>query len=66
MGTGLNALEIVVLRGLARGHSLGEITRSAGATPGGVGKAIASLQMNGFVGDDGKLTPKGNEAAKSD
>jgi hypothetical protein len=61
----LSALELQVLLALKKGTELSDVAKATHSPPLKIGEALAKLQINGFVGADGTLTDKGEEAASS-
>lgn len=62
MGQVLSQLEIDILRALRRKQKLEDLAGHSGVPAPALGKAIATLQINGYLGDDGQVTPKGLRA----
>jgi hypothetical protein len=58
----LSGLDLVIMRHLNSGREIEEISRLVKAQPDVVGKEIARLQLDGYIGSDGTLTEKGLEA----
>ena len=55
-------MDLVIMRHLNSGREIEEISRLVKAQPDVVGKEIARLQLDGYIGSDGTLTEKGLEA----
>ena len=57
----ISGLDLVILRHLNSGRGIEEISKLATAKPESIGKEIARLQLDGYIGSDGTLTEKGLE-----
>jgi DNA-binding MarR family transcriptional regulator len=59
---GLSALELLILRSIAKAANVEELAKLVKVRPASLGMEIAKLQLRGFIADDGVLTQKGKEA----
>ena len=62
MSEELSGLEIEVLRSIGDGESIEKMAKRLGAKAPALGMAIATLQVRGYLAEDGALTPKGRGA----
>jgi len=49
----------MILRRISQGESIEEIVKVAKVSPMALGKVIATLQLDGYISADGRLTEKG-------
>jgi len=64
-GGGLSELDMLILRRLLRTGGIEELAMEAKVPATTLGKEIARLQLGGYIANDGSLTEKGAEAAKT-
>ena len=60
----LDELETKVLRSIRDKRDLGDLTKLTGVPAVTLGKTIATLQIKGYLSEDGSITPEGLEASK--
>ncbi len=58
----LTDVELLVLSSLRTSKDIGDLAKQTKLKPASLGKAIATLQLQGYIGDDGRLTEKGQKA----
>ena len=58
--------ELAILKALADGKSVEQVSRITKLRPEFVGRAVAKLQVEGMIADDGTLTEKGASASKNE
>jgi hypothetical protein len=58
--------ELAILRALADGKSIEQVSRITKLKPEVVGRAVAKLQVEGMIADDGTVTEKGARASKTE
>lgn len=61
-GGDLSELELHILRSIPKAKDIVELGRLAKLDPAALGNKIATLQMKGYIGEDGTLSQKGVEA----
>jgi DNA-binding MarR family transcriptional regulator len=61
-GGDLSELELLILRSIPKAKDIIELGRVAKVDPATLGNKIATLQMKGYVGEDGTLSKRGVEA----
>jgi DNA-binding MarR family transcriptional regulator len=61
---GLSQLELQILHALPRAGSVEKLDKVTKVPPATLGRAIAKLQLAGYIGDDGRLTEKGQNAIR--
>jgi DNA-binding MarR family transcriptional regulator len=59
---GLSSLELLILRSISHAADVEELAKMVRVRPANLGMAIAKLQLDGYISDDGTLTQKGMEA----
>jgi hypothetical protein len=62
MAEGLSELEVFVLRSIKDGRSLEDIAKRARIPAAVLGEKVATLQIKGYLADDGALTAKAVQA----
>ena len=65
MGEELGELELKVLRSIRGKEDLGDLARLTGVPAVTLGKTIATLQLKGYLSEDGTITSKGLGATRS-
>jgi len=58
----LNELEVLVLKSIKDGRSLEDIAKHARIPAAILGEKVATLQIKGYLADDGALTDKAFQA----
>jgi hypothetical protein len=61
-GGDLSDLELLILRSIPKAKDIVELGRVVKVDPATLGNKIATLQMKGYVGEDGTLSERGVEA----
>jgi DNA-binding MarR family transcriptional regulator len=61
---GLSALELLVLRSIPRAKNIEDLAKLTKVSPATLGRTIARLQIEGYIGDSGGQTEKGKDAAR--
>ena len=64
MGGGgeLTDIELLILRSIPKAKDIIQLSRLTKVEPAIIGNKIATLQLKGFIGEDGTLSQKGIEA----
>jgi hypothetical protein len=60
----LSQLELQILRALPHVGSIEKLDKVTKVPPATLGRELAKLQLEGYIGDDGRLTQKGLNAVK--
>jgi len=63
-GEGLSTLEVQILNAIRRTKSIDELAKIVKVPPVALGREIARLQIDGYLGPDGKITEKGLQAVR--
>lgn len=61
----LSQLELQILRALPRVGSIEKLDKVTKVPPATLGREIATLQLGGYIGADGRLTEKGLNAVRT-
>jgi predicted transcriptional regulator len=56
--------ELAILKALVDGKSVEQVSGITKLKPESVGRAVAKLQLEGMISDDGTVTEKGARASK--
>ncbi|MDA4124940.1 MAG: MarR family transcriptional regulator [Thaumarchaeota archaeon] len=59
---GLSALELLVLRAIPRARNIEDLAKLTKVPPATLGRTLAKLQIEGYIGGSGGLTEKGKDA----
>lgn len=57
--------ELIILRSISKAADLHGLSKLTNLPPAAVGREVATLQLRGYIADDGTLTKKGLEAIQS-
>ncbi len=63
-GGDLSESELLILRYIPKTKDIVELGRLVKVDPATLGNKIATLQMKGYIGDDGTLSERGVEAVQ--
>jgi hypothetical protein len=59
---GLSELELLILSSMPRAKDIERLAKTARVSPATLGKEIAKLQIDGYIGEDGAITERGLKA----